>query len=192
MLVLAFPAAGGADITITGHASGITVSTGSGTFLVNGKYADAAGNVGTYHGTYTETTTGYSSCRGVGIGQILCDNPPYYTGLPYRCNLITGTITFRSSGGKEITYEIGSGGLAPPQSRIVSGVCQQADPTIHDTYLLLTNRASVWPATTEQFSHGYGPLDFALGSLVGTSTPRGGSPVYSDEFALNLSLFPPT
>jgi len=190
MLVLSFPAAAGAEITIAGQATGVTVPVGNGGFKFSGTFVDSSGHAGTYHGAYDELTTGYTSCRGVGIGLIYCDNPPYYSGLPYRCNLVRGEVTFRSQGGKEITLLIGSGGFAPPQSRIVSGVCQQqADPTLHDTYLLLLNRTAMWPATTEEFSRGYGLLAEAFGSLVGTSAPRGASPVYFDDFALNLNLF---
>lgn len=139
-----------------------------------------------------ESTTGYNSCRATGIGVIFCDDPPVSSGLPYRCNLITGEVTFRSLGGKQITLNIASGGLAPPASRIVSGICQQAaDPSIHDTYLLLSNRTDLWPATAEEFSRGYGLHNYALGSMTGVSTPRGNSPVYFDDLALQLNLFSP-
>lgn len=189
---LATASAAGADIGISGNASGVTVRTGDGSYMITGTYIDSLGAPGTYHGTYRETTTGYNSCRATGIGVIFCDDPPFSSGLPYRCNLITGEVTFRSLGGKQITLNIASGGLAPPASRIVSGICQEAaDPSIHDTYLLLSNRTDLWPATAEEFSRGYGLLNYALGSMVGVSTPRGNSPVYFDDLALQLNLFSP-
>jgi hypothetical protein len=191
-LALAAPSAVSADAQISGHASGMTIRTGDGSYLLVGTYTDALGAPGTYHGSYRESTTGYTSCRGQGIGVIYCDNPPFSTGLPYRCNLIAGEITFRSLAGKEITFDIGSGGFAPPDSRIVSGVCQQqADPNVHDTYLLLLNRTNLWPATTEEFSRGYGLLNYAVGSMIGVSSPRGSSPIYADELTLQLNLFSP-
>ena len=192
LVALVVPSVAAADLQISGHASGLTVPTGPNSYLIAGAYTDALGAPGTYSGTYTEYTTGYNSCRGTGLGIILCDNPPFYSGLPYRCNLVTGQVTFRSFAGKRITYNIGAGGLAPPASRVVSGICQQtADPRIHDTYLLLWNRTAVWPATAEEFSHGYGLLNYALGSLTGVSTPRRGLPVFFDDFALQLDLVSP-
>jgi hypothetical protein len=191
VIALALPSAAAANIDIVGHARGFTVPTGGGNYIIVGTYVDSSGAPGTYYGSYHETTTGYASCRGTGIGVINCDNPPYYSGLPYRCNLISGSVTFRTIAGKQITFNIGAGGLAPPASRIVSGICQQlANPAVHDTYLLLWNRSDIWPATTEEFSRGFGLLDYALGSLTGTSAPRGNSPVYFDDLSLQLDLSP--
>src|SRR4051794_34945221 len=93
LVALALPAIASADptvTTITGHASGITVRTGNGAYLVVGTYRDSLGFPGTYTARYHEDTTGYNSCRGVGFGEINCDNPPNFFGLPYRCNLISG------------------------------------------------------------------------------------------------------
>src|SRR5437868_6010436 len=74
--------------------------------------------------------------------------------------------------------------------RLQSGISQQeANPAIHDTYRMLLNRVDSFPATEEEFSRGYGLLNEVDGSLTGTSTPVGTSPVYSDDLALQLTLF---
>jgi hypothetical protein len=170
--------------TITGQASGKTVPLGDGNFLVVGTYRDSLGVPGTYFGRYHEVTTGYNSCRSTGIGEVFCGS----SGFPYRCNLIRGEITLRSVG-RVLNLIIGSAGFFPPLSRLQSAICQQeANPAIHDTYLMLANRVANFPATEEEFSRGYGLLDEVRGSLIGTSTPAGGSPVYSDDLALQLTL----
>jgi hypothetical protein len=173
--------------TITGQASGRTVPLPDGDFLVVGTYSDSQGVSGTYFGRYHEVTTGYNSCRSTGIGEIFCGTP----GFPYRCNLIRGEITLRSVG-RVLNLMIGSAGFFPPLARLQSGICQQeTNPAIHDTYLMLTNIAHNFPATEEEFSRGYGLLNMVLGSLTGTSTPLGSSPVYSDDLALQLTLYSP-
>lgn len=97
-------------------------------------------------------------------------------------------MTLRSRG-NYVTLRIRAADLGPPGSRLLSGVCVREDGTeTRDTFLLLTNRTNVWPATVEEFSHGYGILAFAIGSLVGTSTPLGGG-VRADDLALDLGLF---
>jgi hypothetical protein len=183
---LVIPSAASADTLIDGHAKGQTIALGNGTFLIVGIYRDASGALGIYHGTYREVTTGYTSCRSTGIGGFHCGEPMF----PNRCNLISGVVTLRSQG-KSVTLNIGSAGLAPPASRIVSGVClREGDTATRDTYLMLTNRTDNWPATVEEFSRGYGILAYAIGSLVGTSTPLAPrSPVYIDELTLHLGLF---
>ena len=136
------------------------------------------------------TTEGFTSCRATGLSSQNCDQVPEF---PSRCNLVTGSVTFVSADGKKLRLNIGSGGFDPPQSRIVSGICYDpANPSVFDTYLLLSNRSNLVPATTEQFSKGYGLLDFALGSLVGTSTQRGKSQVFTDDLTLQVTLTPPS
>ena len=177
----------GLPTTISGQASGITVPLPNGNFLVAGTYRDSLGIPGTYFGRYHEVTTGYNSCRSTGVGEIFCGSP----GFPYRCNLIRGEITLRSVG-RVLNLVIGSAGFFQPLSRLQSGICQQeANPAIHDTYLMLLNRVDSFPATEEEFSPGYGLLNEVDGSLTGTSTPVGSSPVYSDNLALQLTLFAP-
>lgn len=187
-IALALPAAARAEsiTTVSGEASGMTVPVGHDNYVVVGTYRDSLGFPGTYSGRYHLDTTGYNSCRGVDMGTIYCDNPPYFSGLPYRCNLISGQITLRSLG-KKIDLNIGVAFPEQPLNRITSGIC----PSLHDTYLLMWNRSALWPATTEEFSHGFGPLDLARGSLTGVSTPVGGSPVYLDDLALQLDLYAP-
>ena len=185
LLLLALPSIASADTSINGTAEGLTIPLGDGTFMIVGTYRDASGARGTYHGTYTELTTGYTSCRSTGIGEIFCGTSADW---PYRCNLISGVVTLRSQG-KSVTLYIGSAGLAPPASRVVSGVClREGTTTTRDTYLMLTNRTDNWPATVEEFSRGYGILAYAVGSLVGTSTPLGGG-IYVDSLTLQLGLF---
>jgi hypothetical protein len=178
---------GPATTTITGQAGGTTVPLGDGNFLIVGTYRDSQGVPGTYLGRYHEVTTGYNSCRSTGVGEIFCGSP----GFPYRCNLIRGEITLRSVG-RELNLIIGSAGFFPPAARLQSGICQEeANPAIHDTYLMLLNRVDNFPATDEEFSRGYGLLNEVDGSLIGTSNPVGRSPVYSDDLALQLRLFAP-
>jgi hypothetical protein len=184
LTALALPSLGAADTFIGGTATGRTLALGNGTFQVVGTYRDAAGEVGTYHGTYTEVTTGYTSCRSTGIGEIFCGTAAF----PYSCNLIAGEITLRSRG-RYVTLHIGPASLGPPGSRVQSGVCLREGSAQRDTFLMVTNRTNVWPATVEEFSRGYGILAWAQGALVGTSSPLGGGRVYAEELALDLGLF---
>jgi hypothetical protein len=187
-LAFALPSVAAADTTISGPALGLTMPQHDGGFRIFGTYRDVNGFPGTYSGSYSYQTTGFDSCRAVGIGSINCGTPTF----PYRCNLILGQVTFRSVG-RQVTVFIGAGGFDPPAARLQSGICtQEADPAIHDTYLLLLNRTASQPATTEEFSHGYGILAFALGTMTGTSTPLGASPLYVNRLALNLSLISQT
>jgi hypothetical protein len=183
LVMLSLPALAGADTLVAGSAKGHTVALGNGTFQIAGIYRDAAGDVGTYHGTYTELTTGYTSCRSTGIGAIFCGTSAF----PFSCNLISGEMTLRSRG-KYVTLHIGPADLGSPGARIQSGVCLRPGSTELDAYLMLTNRTNVWPATEEEFSRGYGILAWARGSLVGISSPLGGR-AHDDELALDLGLF---
>jgi hypothetical protein len=193
VIAFALPAAARAEsvTTVAGEARGMTVPIGHDNYIVVGTFRDSLGFPGTYAGRYHLDTTGYNSCRGIGMGTMYCDNPPYWAGLPYRCNLISGQITFRSLG-KQIDLNIGVAFPEQPLNRITSGICeQQEDPSLHDTYLLMWNRSTLWPATTEEFSRGFGPLDLARGSMTGISTPVGGAPVYLDDLALHLDIYAP-
>ncbi len=190
VVLAAASVASAADFTIGGQATGKSQQGSDGSYSIKGTYTDADGNVGTYSGKYTMTTKGFTSCRATGLSAVYCDQVPDF---PSRCNLVTGNVTFVSADGKKLKLNIGSGGFAPPDSRIASGVClDPANPSVFDTYLLLSNRSNLVPATTEQFSKGYGPLDFALGSLVGTSTQRGRSQVFTDDLTLQVTLTPPS
>src|SRR5919201_2160312 len=54
-----------ADVTISGTATGKTIPLGNGSFRIVGTYVDPAtpGVGGVYDGTYTELTSGYTSCN---------------------------------------------------------------------------------------------------------------------------------
>jgi hypothetical protein len=171
--VAAAPGVAAADV-ITGTATGKTIPLGNGTFRIVGTYTDAStGVAGRYVGTYVEDTTGYTSCRFIGFGAFFCDRPPDVT-----CNLIHGEVTFRSQG-KMLTLGIG---VDFPFGRISSAVC--LDPTtalIHDVNLELFNGR-----TPAGFSRGYGDIDYAYGTMWGTSTPLAGGG-YEDTFSLYIT-----
>jgi hypothetical protein len=181
---LAIPSLAAADTFINASAAGRTIPLGNGTFQISGTFVDGSGAVGTYVGRYTQLTTGYTSCRATGLSEGNCGTSFF----PYRCNLVSGVVTLRTAGAY-VTLNIGSAFFAPPLSRLWSGVClKEGSTTERDTYLLLTNRTALWPATVEEFSSGYGLLAYAVGSLVGTSTPLGRS-ASADALTLELGLF---
>jgi hypothetical protein len=165
--VAAAPGAASAQV-ISGTATGKTIAQGNGTFRIVGTFTDAStGEVGTYVGTYVETTTGYISCRFIGLGAINCDEPADFT-----CNLIEGEVTFRSHG-RRLTLGIGTDFNF---GRISSAVClDPTNPEIHNVTLELFG--------TE--SRGYGDPSFVWGSMGGTSTPLAGG-VYADTFFLRI------
>ncbi len=171
--VAAAPGAASAQ-TIDGTATGKTIPLGNGSFRIVGTLTDpsAPGVVGTYVGTYTEITTGYTSCRFIGFGSIFCDEPSDFT-----CNLIEGEVTFRSRG-KTVTLAIG---IDFQFGRLASAVClNPTDPDIHEVHLELVGSG-------EGFSRGYGDLMYAYGGMSGTSTPLGGA-VYQDNLSFSITL----
>ncbi len=173
-----------ADTSLAGQVSGHTIPQGNGTYGVVGHYRDASGATGTYVGTYTELSTGYTSCRD-SSGAFCAFGSS--AGFSYRCNIIVGVITLRSQG-RSVTLNIGRADVGPPGSRIQSGVClRDGDTTTLDTYLMLTNRTTWPPLPGEEFSSRFGIVDYAKGSLIGTSTSRG-TGVLTDELAFNLFL----
>jgi hypothetical protein len=176
-----------ADIFISGTATGRTIAVGNGTFRIAGTYVDpAVPNVrGTYSGSYTELTTGYTSCRFLGFGSIHCGEWP--SGPEWRCNLISGELTL-SSQGKWVTLQIGNGDVY--RGRVTAGVCLNAtNPSIHDVYFLsLAGNPPWWPYAYAGISGGYGPVAGAEAYLTGTSTPLGGG-VYADHLTLSAQLY---
>jgi hypothetical protein len=141
-----------------------------------------------YSGTYTELTTGYTSC--LDISGASCGPIDLPGNTNYRCNPISGELTLASAG-KWVTLQIGTRWWFPPHARFNAGICLNvADPRIHDVYLWgLAGAPPSWPCATEGISGGYGPLVGADAQLEGTSRPLGHG-VYADSFTLRAQLYP--
>jgi hypothetical protein len=166
---------GAATAATTGTATGKTISLGNGTYRISGAYRDpSSGASGTYAGTYVEDTIGYTSCSLTGTYEVYCDRE--WNPAAFRCNLIHGTVTFRSQG-RMLRLLIGT---EFPLGHFTSAVClDDTDPQIHNVSIALFN------GTPEAFSRGYGDLMYAYGSMFGTSTPRRNG-VYEDRSSLMI------
>jgi len=179
-----FVASAAADTTISGTATGITIPQGNGTFRIVGTYVDPAipDVRGSFHGTYVEDTTGYTSCILIGMNSNGCPFEAQYNA----CNDITGRVTFTSKG-KSVTVPITSS----PVQRWDSGVC--LDPTdrrIHNVVFAdFIYNGNPPPPGTPPYpdARGYGSFANLLFFLSGTSQPVGS--VYHDNFTFQLDLF---
>lgn len=159
-----------ADATISGTATGKTIRLGNGSFRIVGTFVDPAtpGVGGTYKGTYTELTSGYTSCN----NKIFC--------AAFTCNLIAGQLTF-SSAGKSVTLNFNS--FLSPQ---FPSVClDPVDPEVHDVNLWMNNYVGFCGSGIS--SRGYGPVYLSSGGMFGSSRHLAGG-VYVDTSSLDISL----
>jgi hypothetical protein len=144
--------------TLAGTAEGVTALTSDGSFKMSGTYTDpsVSNGFGHYTGTYTEVTTGYTTCADpFGIFCLLFPND-----IRSHCNVIEGQITFQS-GMKFITV------LFSTFLHALDVVCQLPGTTDRYVSLPLFN---IW-APGESSSRGYGELSVAQGYMEGTSIP---------------------
>jgi len=180
VMLLAFAALGAVPATASaqfivlasGTATGKTIPLRDGTFRIVGTYTDASGARGTYLGTYVEDTTGYTSCPYIGFDEDNCLFQP----AEYQCNRIHGEVTFRSQG-KVLTLRIA---IQPWYGRSYSSIClDPTNPETHDVGLWL------FAGTPDDFSRGYGDLNYAYGNMYGTSTPLAGG-LYANTFSFQI------
>jgi hypothetical protein len=167
-----------ADITLSGTAEGITTLAPDGSFKMSGTYTDPSvpQGFGLYTGSYTELTTGYTSCSDP-LGFFCFYNPD---DIRSHCNIISGQITFHS-GLKLVTVFFGS------PLHVLPVVCQLPGTTERLLSLPLFNQ---WNAPLEPSGRGYGPLAMAHGEMDGTSIPLRMN-TYADTFNFfSLTLIP--
>jgi hypothetical protein len=124
---------------------------------------------GLYTASYTELTTGYTSCSDP-LGEFCLLYP---NDIASHCNIISGQITFQS-GMKLITV------LFSTPLHAFDVVCQLPGTTTRLYSLPLFN---IW-APGETSSRGYGQLSVAQGYMVGNSVP-----LKKDAYADTFNLF---
>jgi hypothetical protein len=171
---LVFAGVASASITIAGTGKGIELPQGDGIYTLQGTWTDSAsGTNGTYTGTLNNSGD-YTTC----IVVVGCTAFPELQ----LCNVVSGTMTFRAPGE---SFTLAVIAIGPFSLQFASFICLDPnDSSVHSVHFGFVNFGP--PPFTEGFP---GTIDFALGSLSGTSAAAGASGLFLDRFDFSVTLF---
>ena len=167
--------AGVASANISGTAKGIELPQGDGIYTLQGTWTDSAsGTNGTYTGTLNNSGD-YTTC----VVPFPCALAPPEL---QHCNGVNGTMTFRAPGE---SFTLAWGPIEFFSMQYVSFICLDPnDSSVHNVQFAFENFG---PAPfTEGFPE---TINFALGSLSGTSAEAGASGLFLDRFDFSVTLF---